>query len=262
MAVGAGVEERGPLPLTDIALAAERVGIGALWLPESVPVGLDPVPLSGALAVVTATIGIGLQLRPSQGRRPSIIARDVTALDLLSHGRALVALVEEGAGPLDLERLGEAVALLRRLLSEEEVTESGRFYEVAELTTRPRPFRPGGPPVLAGVLTEPPGGMSTEEIVARASAAALVLSGPPSALAASRQRLEALAPAGGGPLLLWRGELPADAAVAARTVEAVLGDGADGLIAVTPSSGGSFVGREALSVLEVLAPFAGQAASG
>jgi hypothetical protein len=263
LAVDGGATERGSLSLTDAALAAERAGIGALWLPESVPVRLDPVPLAGALAVATTTIGIGLQLRPGHGRHPSIIARDATAIDLLSRGRALVALVEDGAGSLDLDRLGEAAALLRRLLHDEGVTESGRFYEVAELTTRPRPFQPGGPPIVAGVLTEPADAARPEEVVVGAAAAAYLNSGPPGALAASRRRLDAVAPPGGGPLLLWRGELPADTAAAVGTVEEVLAAGADGMIAVlrTGPSGGSLVGREALSVLEVLAPFAGRSAS-
>jgi alkanesulfonate monooxygenase SsuD/methylene tetrahydromethanopterin reductase-like flavin-dependent oxidoreductase (luciferase family) len=252
---GRAGEERGSTSVTDAALAAEQAGIGALWLVESFPVGLDPVPLAGALAAVTGSIGIGLRLRPGHGRHPSVVARDATTLDLLSHGRALVALMEDGAGPLDLERLGEAVALVRRLLSEEEVTETGRFYAVAELTIRPRPFRPGGPPVVAGVLTEPPGQASVEEVVARAGAAAHVLSGPFEALAASRLRLDAVSPAGARPQLLWRGELPGDSARAAGTVRAVLDAGADGLIAVVPDAG-SDLRRRLIPVLDALAPFA------
>jgi alkanesulfonate monooxygenase SsuD/methylene tetrahydromethanopterin reductase-like flavin-dependent oxidoreductase (luciferase family) len=223
--------------VTDAALAAEQAGIGAIWLSESLPSGLDPVPLAGAAAVMTGTIGIGVRFRPGHGRHPSLIARDATTLDLLSRGRALVALVEDGSGPLDLERLGASVSLLRRLLGEEEVTESGRFYEVAELTTRPRPLRPGSPPVLAGVLTDPVGQSSAEEVVAGAGAAAYLACGPPDALAACRRRIDAAAQAGAAPLLIWRGELPAEEAAAIGTVEAALAAGADGVVAVVPDGG-------------------------
>lgn len=240
---------------SEAALAAERAGIGALWLVESLPDGLDPVPIAGALAASTSTIGVGVRFRPGYGRHPSLIVRDLVTLDLLSGGRALVGLVEEGSGPLDLERLGEAVALTRRLLAETEVTEAGRFYEVAELTVRPRPIPPG-PPVVAGVLSEPPGPGSAEDVIAHAGASALVVTGGPGELVAARERLDAVAPAGERPGLLWRGPLPEEPGAAFDALEAVFGAGADGVIAVVRDDDARPRGPMD-TLLEVVGRFAG-----
>jgi len=223
----AGNRPDGALSVAEVALAAEAAGIGAVWLPEGPPGCFDPVPLLGSLAMTTSTLGLGLLARPSHGRHPSILVRDVTALDLLSGGRAILGLLEEGTGPLDVERLAEAASLTRRLLSEEEVTESGRFYEVAELTTRPRPARAGGPKVAAGFAARlPPGAPSGEEAVTAAGVDAYLVVGSPEEVATSRGRLDGLAPAGAPPALLWHGGCPVDAA----TLDEVLDAGADGVL--------------------------------
>jgi alkanesulfonate monooxygenase SsuD/methylene tetrahydromethanopterin reductase-like flavin-dependent oxidoreductase (luciferase family) len=211
---------------------AEDSGLGTLWLGEGGSGGLDPVPLLGSLARA-CTLGLGLVVRPSGGRHPSLLARDVTTIDLLSDGRAAIALVEEGTSPGDLERLGEATAILRLLLTEHEVTVAGRFYEVAELTTRPRPPTPAGPPVAAGIIGPPIGRDSfAESVVVAASADAYVTGGGPHDVAICRRRLDQAAPAGRSPLLLWRGSVGPDDRAAAEITRSVLDSGADGLIAV------------------------------
>jgi alkanesulfonate monooxygenase SsuD/methylene tetrahydromethanopterin reductase-like flavin-dependent oxidoreductase (luciferase family) len=207
---------------------AEDSGLGTLWLAEAGSAGFDPMPLLGSLAR-TSSLGLGLMVRPSNGRHPSVLARDVTTLDLLSDGRAAIALVEEGAG---LERLGEATSILHLLLTEHELTVVGRFYEVTELTTRPRPPSPGGPPVIAGsigpnVVRDP----TFESVVVAASADAYVTGGGPLDVEACRRRLDEAAP-GRSPLLLWRGSVGPDDRAAAELTSSVLDSGADGLIAV------------------------------
>jgi alkanesulfonate monooxygenase SsuD/methylene tetrahydromethanopterin reductase-like flavin-dependent oxidoreductase (luciferase family) len=246
------------LSVTDVALAVERAGVATLWLAEGGPGGLDPGPLAGSLAVATTALGIGVLVRPSRGRHPSVLARDVSTIDRLSGGRAVVGLVEDGTGPLDVERLREATALVHRLLAEEEVSISGRFYEVAELTTRPRPVHDGGPPVVAGLTGSERVGEPAEGAVIAAGGDACVTGGGPSQVADSRARLDGVAPAGENPVLLWRGELlgrPAAAAVG--LAESVLDAGADGLIAVlgtTAVAGASFDRGAVDDLLEALHP--------
>ena len=94
-----------------------------------------------------------------------MLARDVITIDRLSDGRAAVCLLDDGGGPLRRERLAEAGGILHRLLSEQEVTVTGRFYEVAELTIRPRPMSPAGPPVLAGLEPAAIGGDPVEALI-------------------------------------------------------------------------------------------------
>ena len=217
--------------MAEVARLADQAHLSALWLAEGGPGGIDPVPLAGSLAPLTTTLGIGIVARPSQGRHPSMLARDATTIDLLSGGRAAVALVEDGDEPLEVERLVEAASLLHLLLREEEVTVAGRFYEVAELTTRPRPVRAGGPPVVAGIVGSPAGrDRSSESVAIEASADAYVTAGSPADVREARTHLDGVSPAGGRPTLLWRGGLGVDPDT--ELVASLLEAGADGLIVV------------------------------
>lgn len=144
--------------MTEVAAAVERAGIGTLWLACGPTGGMDPGPLAGAVAAGSTVIGVGIVERPSHGRHPSVLARDVTTIDLLSQGRAAVAVIEDGASTDDLGPIAEATGVLHRLFTEHAVTVAGRHYEVSELTLRPRPLRPEGPPVLAGFAGPAPGG--------------------------------------------------------------------------------------------------------
>jgi len=242
--------------VTEVAVAAERAGVGTLWLSSARSGGIDPGPMAGAVAVVTDTIGIAVADRPSHGRHPSVLARDMTTIDLLSGGRAVAAVLEEGASNDDLERLTEAARLLHRLFTEQDVTMAGRFYEVDELTTRPRPLRPEGPPVVAGIVGAPPDGDQYLAAFLAADVDAFVTGGSPDDVARSRSQLDDRAEV--SPTLLWRGEVsgaPDPAAALAGRLDA----GADGLIVVLPSSSalGSRLAPTAVTdVLGLLARFA------
>ena len=244
-----------PIALPEVARLAEDAAIGTLWLADAPP-GIDPMPLAGSLAGRTSRIGIGIIVRPSHGRHPSVVAREVTTIDLLTAGRAAVALLEDGRGPLDVDRLAEATAILHALLTEEEVSIAGHFYEVAELTTRPRPVHAHGPLVIAGFVEAPPqSDSSAESILVGASADAYVTGGGPSEVAACRTRLDRAAPAGSDPVLVWRGGLPAGAPGEFAT--SIFEAGADGMIAVLDEDaevGGAFQRGAVERVLDAMAP--------
>jgi Luciferase-like monooxygenase len=249
----------GEMPLHEVARVAETSGVAALWLAEGGAGWIDPIPLAGALAEQTAAIAIGVLCRPSHGRHPSVLARDVTTIDLLSAGRAAVALLESGRAPSDLERLAEGAGLLHRLFTEHEVTAAGRFYEVAELTTRPRPMTPGGPPVVAGLEQAPVGDESLEAALIEADVDAVVVGGTASDVANARLRIDGVAPARGTPALLWRGALLSDGEAAARSSRSLRDAGADGLIAlVEPAAvrGFGFVASEVERLMGTLSTVA------
>jgi hypothetical protein len=221
------------------------------------------VPWAGSLARGTSSLGLGITVRPSHGRHPSMVARDVTTIDLLTDGRAVVALVEDGERTLDVDRLVEAASVLRRLLTEEQVTVS------RDPTTR----WPSSPPDPARCAPE--GRRSSPESWGRPTMVVVSSSrrwsgDRPTGMSPAAPRMTwrrdgwswtPSAKDGAGPMLLWRGSLGPDHATAAGLAESVLGAGADGLIAVLgPDSaveGGldaSAVGR----VLEVIGPLAGR----
>lgn len=255
----AAAEREGEMSLREVALAAEDAGVGTIWLSEGGVGSLDPVPLAGALARVTTSVTIGVIARPSHGRHPSVLARDVSTVDRLSGGRAAVGLVEDGGAPSDLERLAEAVGILHRLLTESEVTAAGRFYEVAELTTRPRPVTPAGPPVVAGFLGPAVGDAEPAEPLLEAGTDAIVACGSEDEVARARRRVDGLATAGAVPGLLWRGGLPGGPEEAARVASSLGRAGADGLIVTLerPAVRGlGFVASEVGRALETLAAVA------
>lgn len=139
----------------------EGVGYGTLAMPDHV-VGQSWSP-HPALAAVAATTGmrIGALVLDNDFRNPLITAREAATLDVLSNGRYELGL---GAGwhdrdykslgmPMDrgrvrVERLAEAVRLMKRLFTEEEVTHEGRYYRMEAAKCAPKTVQQPHPPFL------------------------------------------------------------------------------------------------------------------
>jgi alkanesulfonate monooxygenase SsuD/methylene tetrahydromethanopterin reductase-like flavin-dependent oxidoreductase (luciferase family) len=93
-------------------------------------------------------------------RGPMQLAKAMTALDLLSGGRVLVA-VGPGSSPRDYDladvdfaerwkRLDEAVPAMRAVWRGPDEPFEGRFYSTKGVDLLPRPAQPGGPPIWIG----------------------------------------------------------------------------------------------------------------
>lgn len=124
---------------------------------------LHPFVLLGHLSGMCPGMHVGtaIYLLPLHNAVES--AEQAAALDLLCRGRFLFGI---GLGYTDAEfrafqvekrhrrpRAQEAVDLMRRLWTEDEVTHHGRFFQVERGGINPRPWRPGGPPILVGADT-------------------------------------------------------------------------------------------------------------
>ena len=97
-------------------------------------------------------------------RNPGLTAKLATTLDHLSDGRAILGIggawfereheafgIDFGAGFGErLDRLGEAVPLLRRLLDGERVTHAGRYYTMTDAVCEPRPVQAHLPILIGG----------------------------------------------------------------------------------------------------------------
>jgi alkanesulfonate monooxygenase SsuD/methylene tetrahydromethanopterin reductase-like flavin-dependent oxidoreductase (luciferase family) len=78
-----------------------------------------------------------------------MVAKIVTGVDVISHGRALLSLgLDAGGGPEPVDRLGEELDVCRALLTDEAPSFGGRFYQLDHAPNRPRPVRAGGIPLL------------------------------------------------------------------------------------------------------------------
>ena len=178
-APGAGAPPgRSAAPWWGLATAAARAGAGLLWFtggpevpaPDEASVACDACTIAAsALAVVDGLVHGVVSVLPWD-RHPAVLARDVTTLDVLSSGRAALLLrwedpVGTGTGGGDdrgragagAERcaawryLAEACAVCRAVFEEDAPSFAGRYLHVAGAVNRPKPVRPGGPPVLVQV---------------------------------------------------------------------------------------------------------------
>jgi probable F420-dependent oxidoreductase len=166
----------------EATLEAERLGFESAWLAEHLvfPVDMSGSPHPGAdappvppstpvydafaylcfLAGRTSTIRLGTNVYLLGLRHPFAAARAVTTLDVLSGGRAEVGI---GAGWLRSEwtaagldprtrgrRLDEALAVCKRLWSEEVVEHHGEFYEFEPVMFEPKPIQEPWPKIHVG----------------------------------------------------------------------------------------------------------------
>ena len=158
--------------LRSAALTAETAGWDSVWTwdhllaiqgPWQQPI-LEGWLVLGALAEATSRVRLGLMVGANTFRNPGLTAKLATTLDNLSGGRAVLGLGgawferEHDAFGLDfgrgfgerLDRLEEAVALLRRLLDGERFSFEGRFYAVHDAVCAPRPVQAHLPILVGG----------------------------------------------------------------------------------------------------------------
>jgi probable F420-dependent oxidoreductase len=161
-----GVTAPSPAAGTDWAERARRVeqlGYSILVVPDHFRDHLAPVPALTAAALATTRLRVGSLVLSNDFRHPAILARDAATIDVLSSGRFELGL---GAGwlraeydqagiPFEapatrVERLEEAVTIIKGLLAGERVTFTGRHYAIAELEGRPTPVQRPHPPIAIG----------------------------------------------------------------------------------------------------------------
>src|SRR5437667_6380979 len=157
--------------LRDAAGAAGAAGADDLWIDDhllSDEAARDDPKLEGwstlaALAAVTTRARLGLLVAANTFRNPGLTAKLATTVDQISGGRAILGIGggwfedEHRAFGLDfgsgfgerLDRLGEAVDIIRRLLDGERGTHAGAFYRLGEALAAPRPVQ-AHLPILVG----------------------------------------------------------------------------------------------------------------
>ena len=146
------------------ARRAEGIGYDTFLVPDHLIGGqLGAIPAIAAAAESTRTIRVGSFVLNAAFRHPAVLAQDAATLDLLSDGRLEFGL---GAGwntrdyeqlgiPYDtpkirVDRMEEALALIKRLWTEETVTHEGAHYRVRDAKVLPRPTQRPHPPVMIG----------------------------------------------------------------------------------------------------------------
>jgi alkanesulfonate monooxygenase SsuD/methylene tetrahydromethanopterin reductase-like flavin-dependent oxidoreductase (luciferase family) len=152
--------------LDEIQLADE-LGFDSVWLAEHhfSKYGILGSPINFGMAVAERTrrITIGTAVLVLPLHHPLRLAEDIAALDVLSGGRVSIGVgrgyqPQEFAGmgvPLDesKDRYQETLEILRLALSQENFSYHGKHFTYDNITTYPRPFTAGGPPILQGTVS-------------------------------------------------------------------------------------------------------------
>jgi F420-dependent oxidoreductase-like protein len=158
--------------LRDTCQTVERVGWDSLWVDdhlladegEPTDPKLEGWTTLAALAVLTRRIRLGLLVGANTFRPPGLTAKLATTIDQLSNGRAVLGIgggwfereheafgIDFGTGFGDrLDRLDEAVGLIRRLLDGETVTHDGPSYTMRDAVCEPRPVQDRLPILIGG----------------------------------------------------------------------------------------------------------------
>lgn len=122
--------------LREAAVRAEDDGALAVILSDQSELG-DAVTLASALATATHEVLLGVEVDLAQHahRHPTVLARELTTLDLLNHGRTLLIF----AGPFTPATV-EAATLCRDMWRNGVAASEGPTYPVAGAINRPGPF--------------------------------------------------------------------------------------------------------------------------
>lgn len=143
----------------------EEWGYDSVWTSEHIlfhgPT-LEGLTVLAYYAARTNRIRVGTAVYLLPLRHPTVVAKTVTTLDILSGGRVTLGIGVGGEFPKEFEATGvpvrergsrtdEAIEVMRKLWTGSHVTHEGRHFSFTDVTMEPRPVqRPGPPIVVAG----------------------------------------------------------------------------------------------------------------
>jgi probable F420-dependent oxidoreductase len=149
--------------LTRLARKAEAVGCAAFVLPDHLIGQYAALPALAMVAAATERLRVGTFVLNAGLRHPAVLAQDLATLDALSGGRLEVGL---GAGwnkpehdaigiafeptGARIERLTEAIAVLKGCFAEGPFSFSGEHYTITGHNGTPKPAQRPHPPIFLG----------------------------------------------------------------------------------------------------------------
>lgn len=160
----------------EYAQRAERLGFGSVWLADHLFFDVkkyggpdeqfgcyDPLVGLAALARATERVKLGILVISIPLRPPTVLAKALATVDVLSQGRLIAGL---GAGNYEpefiaagvpferpsvrMQRLDEAIDVVDGLFGGGPFTYDGRYYQVVEARCQPRPLQRPRPPIWLG----------------------------------------------------------------------------------------------------------------
>lgn len=130
--------------------------------PETDPM-LEAYTTLGAVAAQTSRIKLATMVTGVTYRNPALLAKQVTTLDVISRGRAILGIgaawnEDEHVGygydfpPIGrrMDRLEDAVQIAKLMFTQDRPSFDGKFFKIDRALNVPRPIQEGGPKILIG----------------------------------------------------------------------------------------------------------------
>jgi alkanesulfonate monooxygenase SsuD/methylene tetrahydromethanopterin reductase-like flavin-dependent oxidoreductase (luciferase family) len=147
------------------SILAEKLGYKKVSIPEHHLINLLMMPSPLQMAVKIASLTKNISISTSVAVLPlhdmRTYAGEVATADILTDGRLILG-VARGAFPWEMKRLGtpiehskekftESLEVLQKLLTDEEVSFNGKYYNFEALTIMPRPITKPIPIMIAAM---------------------------------------------------------------------------------------------------------------
>ena len=147
----------------ELARKIEDRGYSSLTMPDHFDDQLAPAVALMAAADATETLRIGALVWCNDYRHPVVFAKEAATLDLLSEGRLELGIgagwmatdyaqagIEYDRPGIRIERMVEAVDVLKGLFGDGAFSYQGEHYQIDELDSTPKPVQKPHPPFLIG----------------------------------------------------------------------------------------------------------------
>src|SRR6195256_3050744 len=155
------------------AQAAEKAGFDLITVmdhfyqisgigPETEPM-MEAYTTLSALATQTSRAKLATLVTGVTYRNPALLAKQVTTLDVISKGRAILGIgaawnesEHRGYGvefpPIGqrMDRLDEALTIAKLMFTQDRPSFEGKYYKIDRALNVPRPVQPGGPKIMIG----------------------------------------------------------------------------------------------------------------
>jgi len=153
--------------LQDAVIECEKLGYSSVWLDDHLMINKMPIlecwTTLSALSMVTKKVRLGTMVTCNSFRNPTLLAKMAATLDNISNGRLELGI---GAGVQKnehdaygfpflsakdrVERLSEAVEIIKKLWIENEVSYKGKHYLLKNAVCEPKPLQNPHIPIVIG----------------------------------------------------------------------------------------------------------------
>ncbi len=146
----------------------EELGFDSVWTSEHIlfygPT-LDATVTLGAFAAKTKRIKLGTAIVLMPLRNPTVLAKAISTVDVISGGRVLLGIGVGGEFAKEFEATGvpvsergartnEAIRVVKQLWTEDHTSFHGRWTNFDDVTMHPKPPQAGGPPIIVAGRSE------------------------------------------------------------------------------------------------------------